>query len=56
MIKAHIKNYIKMYVDKFGVKPKSWFSFLSWLSSFTMAGSFNESDIELAKQLLAEEQ
>ena len=52
-IKTHAEDYIYLYYTKFGVAPTSWFSFFAWLASFTPAGSFNDSDIAYAKELLA---
>lgn len=52
-IHEHTPRYVQIYTKAFNVAPESWFSLFQWISSFTSAGSFNASDIELAKELLA---
>jgi hypothetical protein len=53
MIRKYIVEYKEGYFKKHNEQPKSWFSFLKWLASFTMAGSFNNAEIKLVKSLLA---
>jgi len=52
MIRKYIDTYKRIYKEANGVKPKSWFSYLSWLSSFSPCGNFEDKDIELVKSLM----
>lgn len=49
IINQYINDYKTKYIKQFNQEPKSWFAFLQWLSSFTLAGSFDSDDIEFAK-------
>jgi len=51
MIREHISTYKKMYFDKFGQMPKSWFTFFRWLADCTQAQSFNSNESALAIKL-----
>lgn len=52
MIRKHIEEYKIIYIKKFSCNPKSWFSYLGWLSGFSVVGNFNGREIEIAKELL----
>lgn len=54
MIRKHIEEYKIIYIKKFDSNPKNWFSYLRWLSGFSVAGNFNGREIEIAKELLEE--
>ena len=52
MITSHIAQYKQIYIDKFGVKPTSAFTYLKWLGNSTNAGNFDVECMDLAKKLL----
>lgn len=51
-IREHMNDYKRLYQKQHGVKPHSWFGYLQWLSSFTLAHNFNSVQIDLVKELL----
>ncbi len=52
LMTEYIDTYKELYEKQDGVHTKNWWSFLSWLASFTPSGSFNTEDVEYAKELL----
>ena len=52
MIAKYIDDYKMLYVKQHGETPKSWFNYLKWLGSFTTASSFDDSCVDLVKELL----
>ena len=52
MIRECVKPYKEAYREKFGTNPTSWFGFLKYVSQVSFAGGFDNTEVELAKQLL----
>lgn len=50
-IRNNFEKYNALYIEKFGVKPTSFFSYLKWLADSNMGHTFQPNETKIAIEL-----